>query len=56
MQGDYKAFVAARAETLLAWANDLVGGQRPAEETSVSDPEVILRGETVEVADTSTDD
>jgi len=56
MQGDYKAFVAARAETLLAWANDLTRGQLPAEESGTSDPEVILRGETVEVADTSTDD
>ena len=56
MQGDYKAFVAARAETLLAWANDLIGGQLPAEEPGVDDPEVILRGETVEVMDTSTDD
>jgi hypothetical protein len=56
MLSDYKAFVAARAETLLAWANDLVGGQRPADEPSVDDPEVVLRGETVEVVDTSTDD
>jgi hypothetical protein len=56
MLGDYKAFVAARAETLLAWANDLMGGQRPADEPGADDPEVILRGETVEVVDTSTDD
>ena len=56
MLGDYKAFLAARAETLLAWANDLIGGQRPADEPSDDDPEVILRGETVEVVDTSTDD
>jgi hypothetical protein len=56
MLGDYKAFVAARAETLLAWANDLIGGQRPADEPGADDPEVILRGETVEVVDTSTDD
>jgi hypothetical protein len=56
MQGDYKAFVSARAETLLAWANDLIGGQRPADEPGADDPEVILRGETVEVMDTSTDD
>ena len=56
MLGDYKAFVAARAETLLAWANDLTGGQRPADEPGADDPEVILRGETVEVVDTSTDD
>ena len=53
MQGDYKAFVAARAETLLAWANDLTGGLRAAEEPGANDPEVILRGETVEVTDTS---
>jgi len=56
MEGDYKAFVAARAETLLAWANDLAGGQHAVEEADASDPEVILRGETVEVVDTSTDD
>ncbi len=56
MQGDYRAFVSARAETLLAWANDLIGGQRPADEPGADDPEVILRGETVEVVDTSTDD
>jgi hypothetical protein len=56
MQGDYRAFVAARAETLLAWANDLTRGQPPAGEPGTSDPEVILRGETVEVADTSTED
>jgi hypothetical protein len=56
MQGDYKAFVAARAETLLAWANDLTGGLRAAEELGANDPEVILRGETVEVTDTSSDD
>lgn len=56
MQGGYKAFVAARAETLLAWANDLTGGQRVAEEPGADDPEVIRRGETVEVVDTSTDD
>ncbi len=56
MQGDYKAFVAARGETLLAWANDLVGGQRVAEEFGVDDPEIILPGEAVEVTDTSTDD
>ena len=43
---DYKAFVAARAETLLAWANDLTGGLRAAEELGANDPEVILRGET----------
>jgi hypothetical protein len=56
MQGDYKTFVSARAETLLAWANDLTGGLHPAEESRANDPEVILRGETVEVTDTSTDD
>jgi hypothetical protein len=56
MQADYGAFVAARAETLLAWANDLIGGQLPAEEPGAEDPEVIRRGETVEVRDTSTDD
>lgn len=56
MQGDYKAFVAARAETLLAWANDLTRGQLPAEEAGTSDPEVVLRGETVEVIDSNTDD
>jgi hypothetical protein len=56
MQGDYKAFVAARAETLLAWANDLIDGQRPAEEPSADDPEVILHAETVDVADASTED
>jgi hypothetical protein len=56
MQGDYEAFLAARAETLLAWANDLTGGQRVAEEPSADDPEVIMRGQTVEVVDTSTDD
>ncbi|HET9898816.1 MAG TPA: DUF262 domain-containing protein [Streptosporangiaceae bacterium] len=56
MQGDYKAFVAARAETLLAWANDLTRGQFIAEEPGSSDPEVLMRGETAEVADTSTDD
>jgi hypothetical protein len=56
MQGDYKAFVAARAETLLAWANDLTRGQLPAEEPGTSDPEVVLRGETVEVVDMNTDD
>jgi hypothetical protein len=56
MQGDYRIFVAARAETLLAWANDLAGGQRVAEEPDRDDPEVIRRGETVEVPDTSTDD
>jgi hypothetical protein len=48
--------VSARAETLLAWANDLIGGERPADEPGADDPEVILRGETVEVVDTSTDD
>jgi hypothetical protein len=56
VQGDYKAFVAARAETLLAWANDLTGGMRAAEESGANDPEVVLRGETVEVTDTSSDD
>lgn len=56
MQGDYRAFVAARSETLLAWANDLTRGQLPAEEPGTSDPEVIMRGETAEVVDTSTDD
>ena len=56
MKGDYKSFVDARAETLLAWANDLTGGQPPDEEPGTSDPEVRLRGETVEVVDTCTDD
>ena len=44
MQGDYKAFVAARAETLLAWANDLTRGQLPAEEPGTSDPESSCAG------------
>src|SRR6185437_8153447 len=56
MQGDYKAFVAARAETLLAWANDLTRGQLPAQEPGTNDPEVIMRGETAEVIDMTTDD
>jgi hypothetical protein len=56
LEGDYRAFVAARAETLLAWANDLTGGVRVAEDPGAADPEVVRLGETVEVRDTSTDD
>lgn len=56
MAGDYRAFVTARAETLLAWANELIGGTRVVESSSPGDPEVTRLGETVEVRDTSTDD
>jgi hypothetical protein len=56
LQDDYRGFVAGRAETILAWANDLTGGQRVAEEQGANDPEVIRQAETVEVVDTSTDD
>lgn len=54
--GDYGAFVAARAETLLAWAIELAGGTRVADDPGGGDPEVVRLGETVEVKDTSTDD
>jgi hypothetical protein len=56
MQGDYKQFVAARAEMLLAWAEDLTRGTRAAEEIGADDPEVARRAMIVEVVDTDTDD
>ncbi|MUN35406.1 GmrSD restriction endonuclease domain-containing protein [Actinomadura litoris] len=57
MRGDYKAFLSARAETLLNWAEDLIrrGGRT---EASISSPDADTRrrANEVEVEDTDTDD
>ncbi|NKZ03837.1 hypothetical protein [Actinomadura latina] len=57
VRGDYQVFLTARAETLLAWAQDLVKGAEIAEPLDHEpDPEVTRRSHEVEVMDTDTDD
>ncbi|MEU8125355.1 DUF262 domain-containing protein [Spirillospora sp. NPDC049024] len=57
VRGDYSAFQDARAETLLSWAQELVGGAAIAETPDEElDPDVTRRLTEVEVTDTDTDD
>lgn len=57
MHSEYQRFVAARAERLLAWAQDLTSGEtRITEQADTDDPEIVMRAMTVEVMDTDTDD
>ncbi|MER7542398.1 DUF262 domain-containing protein [Actinomadura sp.] len=57
MRGDYQVFLSARAETLLAWAEDLVRGAEIAGPRDQDpDPEVTRRSLEVDVMDTDTDD
>ncbi len=57
MRRDYKGFLAARLETLFAWAEELVRGAAIAEApTKEPDPEVTRHSMKVEVMDTDTDD
>lgn len=57
MNGDYRNFLTARGETLLAWAQELVSGAPVVRvSTQEHDPEVIRHVERIEVVDTDTDD
>ncbi len=57
MHSEYQRSVAARAERLLAWAQDLTSGEtRITEQADTDDPEIVMRAMTVEVMDTDTDD
>lgn len=56
MRDDYEGFIDARLETLLAWAQDLIGGESIAMEPDTKDPDVLRRAQTVEVRDVDTED
>lgn len=57
MSGDYRGFLTARGETLLAWAQELMSGAPIAKVSAKEpDPEVTRHAETTEVVDTDTDD
>lgn len=56
MNNDYQAFMAARAEMLLAWAETLGRGDWIADASDTDDPEIVRHGATVEVEDDNTDD
>jgi hypothetical protein len=56
MRDDYEVFIEARLETLLAWAQDLIGGEPIAKKPDTQDPDVQRRVRTVEVMDADTED
>lgn len=57
MRGDYQVFLAARAETLPAWAEDLVRGVETAEPPDHDPgPEMPRRSPEADVVDTDTAD
>ncbi|WP_169744458.1 GmrSD restriction endonuclease domain-containing protein [Spirillospora albida] len=57
MAGDYQSFLAARGDTILAWALELAqGGRVTGRPATPLDPEVARHLEAVEIMDTDTDD